>query len=367
MNKNRLVLLLLLLPLWASAQFHTLKIPALSNKVEETQRLAVTDICIAYHSPSVNGRNVWSDPNVIPQNGDPIPWRAGANMNTTITFSTDVLVEGKLLAAGTYGFHIIPKDNNTYVLLFAHQHNQWGSYYLDQDKDVSLSVEVKGEESGFSEKLDYEFLNWKENSVVIGLEWGGKRIPFSITVDLNKTVVESFRSELRGINTYHWQAWNDAANWCLAHDTNLEEALEWAERSIAGGFGGFAADKNAQNLMTKVRLLNKLNRRNGLDIAIDEIVALSTTPNEVNNFAMMLLAMEMPQKAVAVSENALKTFPDAWFLRINKAVGHYFLKEKSKAFEELESVIPGAPERFKPRLLEIKKEMEEDRYVLPQR
>jgi hypothetical protein len=32
------------------------------------------------------------------------PWRAGANENTTIEFSTDVKIEGQPLPAGKYGF-----------------------------------------------------------------------------------------------------------------------------------------------------------------------------------------------------------------------------------------------------------------------
>src|SRR5256885_12132976 len=52
---------------------------------------------------SVGGREIW---------GKTVPygkvWRAGANENTTITFSDEVSVEGKPLAAGTYGLHTTP-------------------------------------------------------------------------------------------------------------------------------------------------------------------------------------------------------------------------------------------------------------------
>ena len=106
--------------------------------------------------------------------------------------------------------------------------------------------------------------------LVIGLEWEKRRIPFKVEVDLNTTTVESFRSELRGINTYHWQAWNDAALWCLNHNTNLEEALQWANRSINGGYGGFAADKNVTNISTKIRLLKKLDKPEELQNTIND-------------------------------------------------------------------------------------------------
>ena len=61
----------------------TLDLPEASQKAVTKQRLGITDISIAYHRPLVNGRKVW---------GGLVPlgqvWRAGANENTTIEFST---------------------------------------------------------------------------------------------------------------------------------------------------------------------------------------------------------------------------------------------------------------------------------------
>ena len=256
------------------AQFHTLAIPHASPHVTETQKLGITDITIDYRSPALKGRDVWNNRNIVPQKGKPFPWRAGANMSTTISFTTDVTVEGQLLKAGTYGIHMIP-DNNNFTIMFAHNHHQWGSYYLDTDKDVSIKINVTAVTCPESEQLDYEFLNRTSNSLVIALEWGKKRIPFKVEVDLNKTVIESLRSELRGINTYHWQAWNDAANWCLRRNTNLEEALEWVNRSINGGYRGFAGNKNWRNLTTKKRILEKLNRTKELQEVEKELQKLN--------------------------------------------------------------------------------------------
>ncbi|MDC6366845.1 MULTISPECIES: DUF2911 domain-containing protein [Flavobacteriaceae] len=341
-----------------------MKIPKTSNKVIETQRLAVTDITIDYSSPSVNNRAVWDNPDVIPQKGDPIAWRAGANMNTTIFFSTDVFIEGKPLKAGKYGFHIIP-DGNNFKLLFAHNANLWGSYYLNLDSDVTLEVDVQGKECPFSEKLDYEFLDWAENAVTLGLEWAGKRIPFRVSVDLNSTVVNSFRDELRGLNTYHWQAWNDAATWCLRHDTNLEEALEWVDRSIKGGYNGFAADENLTNLATKARLLKKLQRSEELTAVLNRSESLVTNPMDANNVSILMLQLEQPKKAFDFSSAMLSKYPDAWFLKLNKGISSYFLGQKEKALDELRDVADIAPEQFQKRLGEIIQEIKEGTYQLP--
>ena len=363
-NRTLFTIVFLLIFSTANAQFHTLKIPRSSNRVIETQRIGITDITINYGSPSINNRDVWNDTRVIPQNGNPIPWRAGANMNTTIKFSTDVLIEGQVVKAGVYGFHIIPKGD-VFTLLFAHNNNQWGSYYLDMEKDITLQVDVKPTECPFSEKLDYEFLNWTEDSVTIGLEWADKRIPFVVSVDLNTTVVESFRHELRGVNTYHWQAWNDAANWCLNHNTNLEEALEWTERSINGGFHGFAANKNFTNLATKFKILKKLNKTEECAKALTELEKEEYNGNQAFQFGRDLLNEKDYDLALNFSTQANKKHPDSWFLIINEGLAKYFLGNTEDAIEDIKTSIPLAPKQYHERFNIVIEEMKVGTYQIP--
>ncbi|MFD0763059.1 DUF2911 domain-containing protein [Lutibacter aestuarii] len=363
MKKNTLLLLFCVFTINLTAQFHTLNIPKRSQPVVEKQRLGVTDITITYSSPKLRDRDVWNNTNVIPQQGKPIAWRAGADMNTTISFSTDVTLEGQTLAAGKYGFHIIP-ENDSYTLLFAHKNNQWGSYYLDIEKDVTLRVKVNPETCTKSEQLDFEFLNRTDNSLVIGLEWGEKRIPFKVEVDLNKTVIESFRNELRGINTYHWQAWNDAANWCLNHNTNLDEALKWINRSINGGYNGFAANKNLTNLSTKISILKKLNKNNEIEKVKKEAKELHTTANEANSFGIFLLRNGFYNDAFEYNNKKFKQFPDSWFLLLNRGLSNYFLNNTKDALKDVKQVIKVAPEHFHNRLNEIILEIKSGTYKL---
>lgn len=369
LNKMRTTLITILLVLGAAAskaQFHTLKIPQPSNHVRETQTLGVTDITIDYSSPATRGRDVWNDRGIIPYNAEPIAWRAGANMATTLSFSTDVMIEGKSLKAGTYGFHIVPNDDG-FKLIFTDVHQQWGSYYLDLERDITLSVDVSSKASDFSEKLDYEFLNWGENEVTVGLEWADQRIPFKISVDLNKTVIESFRSELRGVNTYRWEAWNDAANWCLNHNTNLEEALTWAERSIYGGYNGFAANSNLANNGTRIRILERLEKEDEMKSAIDEAIKLPATPNEANNFSILLIQMQQYDAAEEFLTKAIKSYPEAWFLNLNYGLTKYFQGNARIALKVIDEVMEAAPENVKGRLLEIKGEVTNGTYQVPNR
>src|SRR5438046_5256339 len=103
-----------------------LNLPDVSQLAIIKQRIGLTDIKVTYHRPLVNGRKIW---------GGLVPlgevWRAGANENTTIEFSTPVSIEGKPLPAGTYGVHMIP-NADTWTVIFSKMAVAWGSCTYDQ-------------------------------------------------------------------------------------------------------------------------------------------------------------------------------------------------------------------------------------------
>ena len=85
-----------------------------NKKAAVSGHIGITDVTIRYDRPAVKGREgkIW---NGLVHTGfkdlgfgtsKAAPWRAGANENTTITFSTDVKVEGKYIKEGTYGFFV---------------------------------------------------------------------------------------------------------------------------------------------------------------------------------------------------------------------------------------------------------------------
>nr|WP_243431438.1 DUF2911 domain-containing protein [Algoriphagus lutimaris] len=120
-------------------------------------------ITINYSSPAVKGRVIW---------GDLVPlgevWRAGANEATTFTTTKDIMVEGKKLPAGTYGFFVIPGEN-TSTFIFNEVAKQWGAFDYDSSKDV-LRVSVPSQQtSTMEERLVYEV---KPSSFEIRWEYG---------------------------------------------------------------------------------------------------------------------------------------------------------------------------------------------------
>lgn len=338
---------LALLPLLGAAQFHTVKRPQASPKVTEIQQLGVTDISVDYGSPAVKGRNVWTD--VVGSYGDPnLVWRAGANMNTRIAFSTDVTINGNPLKAGSYGFHIDTSNDDKYILIFAHHDNQWGSYYLDRDKHVALELDVTPQENVFTEQLDYRFIERTDSTVVVALDWDEKRIPFTVAVDLNKTVVENFRYELLGVNTYRWEAWDDAANWCYNRNTNLEEALAWANRSINGGYTGFAANKNFRNMSTKAKIQLALGQESEAQKTVTEMQDLMTDMGDAYFFGDFLLKNEQASAALDLFESGFSKFgKDNWVMTLGYGRALHASGNTKGGKKSIEKALSLAPDRNK--------------------
>ena len=128
------------------AQSTILDIPRQSQHAVLMQRVGITDITISYHRPLVAGRKIWGG--VVPYGQ---VWRAGANENTTIEFTDQVMIEGKPLDRGTYGLHMIPNADE-WTVIFSKNSTSWGSFTYDQKEDA-LRVNVKPHATEFREAL----------------------------------------------------------------------------------------------------------------------------------------------------------------------------------------------------------------------
>src|ERR1700744_4237672 len=206
-----------------------------NKKASVTERIGITDITLHYDRPGVKGRDgkIWGQ--LIPVGyvdqgfgtSKAAPWRAGANENTTIEFTNNVMIEGQPLAAGKYGF-FIAYDPNECTLIFSKNSSSWGSFFYKPEEDV-LRVKVKPVAADKSvEWLKYEFTDQTPSSAVIALEWEKTVIPFKVDVDVDGAQIAWFRKELRSEKGFNWESWAQAAQYCATNKVNLDEASLWA-------------------------------------------------------------------------------------------------------------------------------------------
>ena len=174
---------LLILPSTTLAQKDKVR-PSLKASV--LQRLGIdTDITIEYSRPGVKGRKIWGE--LVPyglapgnkySKEKPYPWRAGANKNTTIEFSKDVLIEGNKLPAGKYGIHMIPSKKD-WIIIFSKNNSAGGRYSYNQEEDA-LRVTVTPAEALHQEWLMFGFDNLAGTSATASLRWEKLKVPFKI-------------------------------------------------------------------------------------------------------------------------------------------------------------------------------------------
>ncbi len=310
-----------------------------NKKASVSEDIGITTVKINYSRPEIKGREgkIWGGlvhygfADLHYGTSKAAPWRAGANENTTIEFNTDVMVEGKSLPAGKYGFFIAMGAEKA-TLVFSRFNTAWGSFYYDPKDDV-LRVEVAVQKLNESvERLKYEFSEQTENAAVLSLLWEKVKIPFKISVDLQKLQIEAFRKEFNsGIFYRYWQNMHMAANYCLVNNINLEEGLSWADRSINTYFG----EANFLTLSTYAGLLEKFNRKKEADSLMLKALPMGT-PLQLVMYGSSLNKMKKHQEAFKIFKMNYDKSPKENYANLGMVMGHYFLGNKKEAIKAAE-------------------------------
>ncbi len=333
----------------AEAQFRNgsqpteLNIPRVSQRASVTQRIGLTDITITYHRPAVGGREIW---------GKTVPygkvWRAGANENTTITFSDDVTVEGKPLEAGTYGLHTIP-DKDQWTIIFSKNSTSWGSFSYDEKEDA-LRVTVKPHAAEAFEALTYTFDDVKPESAVVTLRWEKRAVPFQIGVDVKAVVLRSIKNGLRSVGGFTWAGYDEAAQWCLDSNYELEQALKWEDTSIQN-------EPRFENWETKSRILKAMGKNEDADKALETAIDKANAV-QLYVYARGLQRQGNAKRAFELYPQVSKKDPNHWISHLALARVDSNKGDFPTATKELTQAISGAPDQTKPFLEPLLKRLE---------
>lgn len=322
------------------AQFVTT--PPASKKAMVAEWIGLTKVKIEYHRPGVKGREgqVYGENALVPYNA-PIPWRAGADENTTMYFENDVTINGQPLAAGKYGFYVLPTAEE-WTLVFSHNNWSWGSYNYDESEDA-LRVKAKPQDiTEPVEWLEYRFVNQADNSADIQLRWEKKKVEFTVGTDVHAVTKASIESELDGLKGFTWQGWNSAANYLLTADKDLETGLTWADNAVNN-------TKNFPTLSTKAQILEKLGRTADAKTTMEEALPLATM-TELHFYARSLIQQEKPEEAMKIFKMNREKNPDDQFTTLvglargNMALGNY--KEAAGYFKKAAPNAPQGQQQF---------------------
>ncbi|MEO5572242.1 MAG: DUF2911 domain-containing protein [Bacteroidia bacterium] len=342
MKKIIHLILLVITPFVMYSQ--NLEMPRASQRAMVMQRIGLTDITISYHSPLVKDRKVWGD--MVPYSE---VWRAGANENTTISFSNDVMIEGKPLAGGTYGFHTIPTENE-WTLIFSKNSTSWGSFFYDKNEDA-LRVNVKPVAAMDSQEwLSYYFADPQDKAAIATLRWEKLKVPFKIEVNVNEIVYESMKDELRGTDGFTWEAPLQAARYCLANNIHLDDAMKWADNSIR-------TQEKFGNLMVKSKLLTM----KGQTAEADELKKKAMTvadEAQLNQYGYDLVNQKKVKDAIEIFKTNVTRYPKSWNVYDSLGEAYGIDGNKKDALTNYKLALAKAPDDQKARINGVIKKLE---------
>ena len=319
--------------------------------------VGVTDIDINWNAPGVKGREgrIWGSP-VAPYGFEvlgfgsnyPSPWRAGANESTTISFSTDVMINGKPLAAGTYGFFIAPYPDSSTVI-FNKNTKGWGSYFYDSTMDVLRVKAIQQKDlKETKERLEYVFINQTDRSVEIALEWERWRIPFTVTTDLLKNTLASIRAQMSGALGFDTRSLEAAAAWSLQSNTNYQQALNWINSALDPNLG---AVKSFGAVSVKAGLLEKLGRNKEADSLMNTAIE-DATALELHGYGRRLLSEKKTDEAMKIFEKNFKKYKGAWPTHVGMMRGYSAKGDLKNALKHARLAAAQAPDEMNRNSLE---------------
>lgn len=330
---------------FTTLSFAQLDLPRGSQMAKVSQRVGITDLTIVYSRPSVNEREIWG--NLVPYGMNNLgfgtatesPWRAGANENTIFKTSHDITIGGKTLPAGKYGLHMVVNENNTATVIFSKNHGAWGSYFYDPVDDV-LQVEVTTNEIPHVEQLRFEFNEVSANTAVASLNWEKKQIPFTIEVPVTDIVLRDIRSKMQNQEGFNRQTWEQAANFALNNDGDLDEALGWIDAAIAGQF---FSQKTFNNLAIKAQILAKQGKAEDATAIMDEALPMGTV-FQVHGYGRQLIAAGETDKALEVFKWNAKSHKGEWPVDYGLARGYSAVGNYKTALKHLKIAEGRAPD-----------------------
>jgi hypothetical protein len=138
--------------------------------------VGTTNVMVHYGRPSLRDRAAFDV-------GAPLAprdsvWRTGANEAATFTTSKDLMVEGEMLPAGTYGLFTIPGDE--WTIIFSQNPRQWGAFRYDAAED-QLRVRVEPMTTApMQEQFEIRFEDVAQDEATMILHWGTVGVPVVI-------------------------------------------------------------------------------------------------------------------------------------------------------------------------------------------
>ena len=198
--------------------------PQPSPATKINQVVGLTEFTLDYARPAVRDRKVFG--NLVPFDKK---WRTGANANTKISFTDDIIVGGVAVKAGEYAIFSTPSANEWTIYLYADTSN-WGLPQAWDDAKVVAKFKVNTQPNEYVDNFDIYFSNLSNNAAHLEIAWENTKVAIPIEVPTDAKVMASIEKTLAGEPTA--RDYYAAAAYYFSEDKDTKKAKEWIDAAM---------------------------------------------------------------------------------------------------------------------------------------
>jgi hypothetical protein len=197
--------------------------PALSSTVKTETTVGFTAISLNYSRPSKKGRTIFGD--FVPYNEI---WRTGANKNSLISFSDDVIIGNKEVKKGIYAIYSKPNQTVWEVYFYSDIENVGLPKKWEEEKIVA-KVTVIPKTNSTVETFTLNIGNVTNSSFQLEIIWDNILVPIKIEVPTEQKVSSNITNALSNPSSWDYYFF---ARYYEEDKKNLNQALTWINKSV---------------------------------------------------------------------------------------------------------------------------------------
>ncbi|MCH8555597.1 MAG: DUF2911 domain-containing protein [Schleiferiaceae bacterium] len=201
------------------------QLPQPSPAATTKQTVGLTEITINYSRPSLKGRKAFGEMVAYDK-----LWRTGANMATTIEFSTDLTFGDTPVGAGKYSLYAIPGEKE-WTIILNKATNNWGTGGYKEELDIARVV-VRAETIPTKETFEISIDRIVGNEAQLVLAWENVAAKVALKVETAAQAESNIQAAIAA-EPENAMVYRNAASYYMQNKINLDRAETYMEKSIA--------------------------------------------------------------------------------------------------------------------------------------
>jgi hypothetical protein len=201
------------------------KTPPASVPAEYEVKVGLTEFDLEYSRPNMNGRTIFGD--LVPYGK---MWRTGANKNSTIEFSDDIVIDGQTVKAGKYAIFTKPEKESWEIYFYSDTEN-WGLPEKWDDSKVAMKTRAKVHKLPLQvETFSISIDDISNDNAKLNFLWSDVFVEIKMEVPTDKKVMASIESTMK--NSPKPEDYIAAANYYFTTGKDIQQAKKWIDEGL---------------------------------------------------------------------------------------------------------------------------------------